>query len=353
MDIPVLNPIVKLCLCPNNNILLSVRCYPGKMRKCDSRNEAEDFENEYKECLVNQQQFTSRKKMDEYFRAGMEATKSHTTPTKNGNDVKNVAIDDMSPEDKAKYNKIQTLMEEARPQPEFKLYWLTTKNSPTVAVLFRPVNDRGEPQWFMKPPFDAVVQAFFTACPSSTNAVNQFFVNLKQADQRDPNQGPNDVMMSKPKKEGAPTFKQYVLWTTFELPVDTLTSAEEEEDYIELTLKHAINDLRQAQRNPLFMATVESAYSESFYKAMMSPKAYGGTFVTYIQKARTTVERCDNLNKHVILDASKEIKMKVFQNDQPEKKYPTDSLYRDQKEIKERASKRARSDNDNSGDANA
>jgi hypothetical protein len=300
----------------------------GQMKQFDTQAEAQEFMSEYDTLISSMETFTSRQKMQAFVKSGAVAT-----PTKSPKAL-DTTIEEMSPEEKTTFNRIRTLMEQAKPQNTMNFDWKSTKKADKFVTTMSPKNAEKLDQWFLKTPFDRVIMNYFTECPSDLSYVNEFFQNIKLATARDPDKGPNDPKTSKSKTSDR-EFPCYVMYTVVTIPVEEFASATQEEEWIKGVLHASMNALRVAQRGPLFMEICRAAYSERMYKAMMSPTAYGGNFTTYIQQCRIKCHRMDNLNKSIVKDEANVIKMQLMESERATKKYPHDDLYSDQKELLE------------------
>jgi hypothetical protein len=298
----------------------------GKQRTFDNEDDAQEFFQEYENIVVTKEAFATKAKLNAYVKQCVV-----TTPQKDtGPEV--IAIDeDMSPSDKASFNRIRTLIDDSKPTAAFVWYWKTTKKCGSVIIIFRPEDIKGDDMWMIKQPLDTVMRYYFKENPTEIEQVNEFFANMKLAKQRDSDKGNTDAKVTvreSDKKE----FPHKVMWTHFTIPVQTLSSAEEEQNYIEATLQHATMAIRSAQRGPLFMKLVQSQFSEKMYRAMTKSDTYNGSFQDFMQKAKLKIKRCENLNTHVVQEEANDMKMFLFDKEFPDKKYPTDDLYKDQKE---------------------
>lgn len=296
----------------------------GAMKQFTDPIEACEFVSEYDTVISSMESFPNRAQMLAFLKSG--PTKA-STPVKPGQVI---TLDEMSPEDKSKFNRIRTLMEDAKPKNTIAMDWKCTKKAEQFAVVFRPLNDQGLPQWSLKPPFQRVITSYFKECPSDLKHVNEFFENLKLAPQRDPDQGPDCIKMSKAKNSDK-EYKTFVMCSLITIPIEKFTSAVEEEEWIKGCLHNVFNEIRAAQRTNLFMKIVKAAYSPKMYAAMMSDKAYGGTFTDYVQGAKIKCTRLENLNKFITKDEANDIKMTLMTSEREHKKYPNDDLYSDQK----------------------
>jgi hypothetical protein len=57
------------------------------------------------------------------------------------------------------------------------------------------------------------------------------------------------------------------------------------------------------------------------FTKMTDKDAYGGDFESYIQFLKINVEKCDNLNKYVVLSAVNKLQSILFAHEQQNKKY--------------------------------
>ena len=301
-------------------------------RKVDSWDDAQEFEAEYATIIDSWSDFPTRTKMNKFLEQATKHTEETTTPAKNNSEDDTVAVvENLTPDEKTKFNRIRTLLEEYKPHNAINVYWKTTKYSKLCCVLFCAKNEKDQDMWFIRPPFQHCVSGYHVEYPHSNIAVNEFWTNFRTAAMRDPDKGPSDAKMNIRKKDNA-EFAQYIMWTTFTIPVESIPSAPKEQEFIEGVINESVGSLRQAQRTSVFMNVVKEAYSRTMYEAMMKPPMYGVNFPTYIQTARVKAIRLENLNKFVTLENSNEIKRLLFKHDLPEKKYPNDDLYNDQKE---------------------
>lgn len=302
--------------------------HDGSMRAFTDPTEACEFVSEYDTVISSMESFPNRAQMDAFLKSG---PKTASTPVKAGQVV---TLDDMSPDDKSKFNRIRTLMEDAKPKNTTEFDWKTTKRADKFLVTMRPLSADGKMQWTCKPPLQRVLIGYFSECPTDNTYVNEFFAGLKLAPLRDPNQGPDVILVSKAKNSDR-EFKCFVMYSIVSIPVEQFTTALQEEQWIKGTLHSVFNAIRVAQRTALFMQIVESAYSPAMYKAMMSETAYGGNFTEYIQHCRIKCIRLENLNKYITKDDANDIKLTLMQAERQHKKYPGNDLYSDQMDVLE------------------
>ena len=297
--------------------------HDGTMKGFDDPAESCEFVQECDSCISSTESFPTRELMEAFLKSGTPKTPS---PVKSGGYVD---LNALSPDDNLKLTRFRNILKADSPQNTMAFYWKTTKRATQCVVIFRPLNAETNPMWFMKAPFHRVCIGFYAENPTDLAHVNEFFANLKLAPLRDQDKGPDAIKMTKMKNSDR-EFQNFVMYSTITIPVDQMTTALQEEEWIKGACHGVVNNLRSAQRTALFMECVRAAYSEKMFKSMMSQTAYGGNFSAYIQGAKIDCVRLDNLNKYIVKENANDIKMELMKTELPKKKFPGKDLYSDQ-----------------------
>jgi len=297
----------------------------GKVRSFNTRTAALEFKEEYGDIIKDEEAFRTEGRMIAYIQ------RRGTVDTVTTTDTTITHVKDMSDSDKKKFNSLITMREANKPSNSFVHHWTTSRKSKYVVVLIRPEDQKGNDLWYWKSPMDEVLKWYFKQNPTDQAAVNEYFQNVELVDMRD-KEGSNTTVKATKSKSSDRLFQQKVMKTRFELPVAQLTSAEEEQEYIETTLQFAVTSMRDAQRETLFMKLLENCYSEKMYEVMMRGNVYTGNLQDFFQRAKVRTKRCENLNTHIVQKEVDEVKMFLYETEVEFKKYPSDYLYKDQKE---------------------
>lgn len=300
----------------------------GQKRYVKGENESDNFLEEYDDFIEEHKTFSSDKAARDF----INSNENHTHKKKKETTVKSASRENLSPSDKDKLKRVKRIIERETPRPTICFDWKTTKHSHQVAVLIRPLgSDNKTPQWFLKTPFHRLLKGWFIENETEVSQINELFTNIALVKMRDPKKGPNDALTSPPTERNPKEYTQFVFWTHFTLPVRNLNSATQEQGFIEHLLVDAVRKLKVEAKSHVFKSAAEMTYTPKQWESMNNPTAYGGTWDYYFSTCRTATKRCDNLNTFVVMDDVKLIKNYLFSNELPEKKYPTDDLYPDQK----------------------
>jgi hypothetical protein len=240
--------------------------------------------------------------------------------------VEIVHVKTMSPEEKTKFDSIRIGIENSKPKATMHFLTKTTRLSNVVIVLFNPLAPDGKPMWFFKKPFDAILANYFKESPTGDAFTDDLFTNMQHSKRRDPDKGPDAVLMSEATASNSKTYAQFMLRSWANIPVGNFASATEEQEWIVKHLNVAWNHLRNAQRTALFMNVVKESMSPSFFGAMLKKKDWQPNLPGFIHDSRVKVEQCDNLNSYLILEEVKSLQLFLFKNKLPEKKYPNDDV---------------------------
>lgn len=168
--------------------------------------------------------------------------------------------------------------------------------------------------------FGNAIRGYFSVNVTNNDFVNEFFHNLDTAKQRDPSKGPNDAMAS----GDSTVYKQYLGWTWFGIPHDQLSSEDEEQEFIESTLEGAHNAFKEAVSTPVFEEVLRQQMSPGFFDICSKPQ-HGPNYIQYVQKAKTNIASCFNLNKHIVLDDTKRMKELLCHHELKKPKYADSS----------------------------
>jgi hypothetical protein len=297
--------------------------HDGRMQSFENYNDSMDFQEEYGALITNQETFSTKAQMMAYLSAGKNGT-GVTIKTEPGV-VPDRALLSLSPEEKTRLTKINSMIDACKPHDTMKLWWKTNPMTSAAAYILDPLNHMGEGAWYIKRPFDMVLVNYFKATPTDNPFVNEFFTNIQTAKMRDEDKGPNDAKMSK-RVTDTKEFTNYRMWTHTSLPYGSFKSIEDEDNYVIENLNAAMATLRTAQRTPIFMEVVKGAYSERMYEKMMEENKRSSNFPTFIQKFRIKCLKLQNLNKLVVLDDAKTIHLLLLKHGLPTRKYPREEL---------------------------
>jgi len=95
-------------------------------------------------------------------------------------------------------------------------------------------------------------------------------------------------------------FDEYIPYSHFLLPLQELTSDDEEEEYITDVCNKLGEQLKTIQQSPIYyniLGDTVKEYSETLWEKMTQP-GRGPTFLSYIQSCSIKISKIDNLNRH-------------------------------------------------------
>ena len=298
----------------------------GTTRHFDSYQAAIEFETECGPVIVHKKKFAEKDQLDQF----LKDTEKCATPAPSPTKEKTSEFGNLTEEERNLQLKMLEYIEQSKPTDSFNVCCTTGKKTTVVIYLIKAINAQGEPVWYFKSPIDEVLKGYYTMRSSGCEYVDQFFKNIKKAEKRDNNRGPNDVDVTKvypnkKEKTGAPReYTNYVFWTTVNLPYEQFGNVHQESMWINDIAKKSIDDFRYQQKSSLFMSIVERQFSENMFKAMMKSHSGGSNFPTFIQHAKTKVEMSDNLNSHVVLQEVRTMKRLMLKYELNRKKYDDD-----------------------------
>jgi hypothetical protein len=94
----------------------------GGIKSFESRSEADDYEEDYGQLIKTREYFATKEKMNNFVTAHKAATPTKTT-------VVTPEIKEMTPEEKAKFNRIKARIIDSKPTAKMLYSWKTTKRS--------------------------------------------------------------------------------------------------------------------------------------------------------------------------------------------------------------------------------
>lgn len=286
----------------------------GDVKAFVSPVEAREFAAEHQEVINSENTFSTKSRMDAFLAASV-FMRAGTT----------VTAASMSPQDKTNFNTIRVALEQNRPHSEIKLYFKTTKRSEVVLVFFCATTAGGQPVWWFKRPMDALLAKYFQTLPTTSEFANDLLTTLTTVEARDPEKGPNDVLVSIRKKDNR-AFPQFVIYGWAKINVTGLSSSKHEAEWISDSLHTTWNLVQQESKKPVFVEAMKTAFTEAMYKAMTKESDYGPNFSQWMSNCRIVVSPLDNLNTLVVLDKSKDLQLFLCKNEWEHKKYPNDDL---------------------------
>ena len=231
-----------------------------------------------------------------------------TTPLKSVVDVDAPVI---SSDVSARLSEACAMLQGRKPTNRINIHYRTNCASHNCVVVIECLNYSGKPQWNVKPdilcdPLQLFPKQFSddpdAAIVISDTAVGECFFNITKMVIRDVSSGPDSPLQIKwvsPDKSREITYDQYVMATHFTIPVDQLSSVEEEQRFIVSKLSLFGGALKKVMASPVFARLHEAnCPKESIWKSMNGngPKTGGVSFLDYVKDASVTVSKCDNLN---------------------------------------------------------
>lgn len=286
----------------------------GEMKSFVTPVEAQEFADEHQALILGCQYFATKTAMDTYLRTA-------SSPAKMLAATEQVSLADLSPEDKSKFQQIRAALERSKPTSTINFAIKTTKKS-LVAIIFIYARDElGRPVWFFKDPLPKVFQQYISAIPTEHLFTNQFLTTLSSVEQRDPEKGPEDAIMTV-RKEDNRSWTQKIMWGWVNIQPNNFTSADEEMAWLDAMVRVTWMNAVSMSANPIFRASLQTAMSERMYAAIYKVPKFGPNFPDFMQHCKVNVTRLDNLNSLTILDRVKELQLFLIKNEQGEKKYP-------------------------------
>ena len=285
----------------------------GQRRGFDNEVDAAEFRLEYGSLAIAENVLTTRKQMETFIN-NESVNSSPSVRIKQENDEKTI-----SPVDKTKWARMQQSIHNSKPLPILNFYFKTTRMSTKCIVLFDAKETYGKDLWWFKQPLPLVWREFVKEFPATSSATNEIWTNVSAAVARDPDKDENTAKTTYSKQKDK-SFEVHVLWTFFNIDYGQHESYEAERIWIEQALAEAMAWMRTAQKHPVYMNAIKTAFSEGMYKHMIK-NSYSPTVEQFFQTCRTNIEKLDNLNRMVILDESKSIKLFLCSNELRTKKY--------------------------------
>ena len=285
----------------------------GQRRGFDNDADAAEFRLEYGTLVIAENVLSTRQQMENFInRAAVNASPS--VRVKQENDVEAI-----SPDDKNRWARMQQSLQNSRPVPALTARHKTTRMSTKAVVVIEATDATGKIMWWFKPPMNLVWREYLKEFPASSVTTNEIWGNVSSAVARDPDKDENTPKMTFSKQKDK-SFQVYVFWTFFTIDYETCQSYEAEQLWIEQALAEAMAWMRTAQKHPVYMNAIKTAFSEGMYRHMMQ-SSYSPTVDQFFQTCRTNIEKLDNLNRYVILDESKTIKLFLCSSELRTKKY--------------------------------
>ncbi len=284
----------------------------GQRRGFDNEVDAAEFRLEYGSLAIAENVLSTRKQMESFINnAAVNA--SPPTPIKQENDVKSI-----SPDDKTKWARMQQSLQNSKPLPTLNFYFKTTRMSTKCVVLFDAKETSGKDLWWFKTPLPLVWREFAKEFPATSATTNEIWTNVSSAVARNPDKDENTAKTTVNKQNK--TFQVYILWTYFNIDHGQHESYEAERIWIEQALAEAMAWMRTAQKHPVYMNALKTVFSEKMYEHMMRG-GYSPSVDQFFQTCRINIEKLDNLNRLVILDESKSIRLFICENELRTRKY--------------------------------
>ena len=274
--------------------------------------DADSFRNEWGECILSSQLFPDFAAAKAF--AGTLAPSPPSTPVKAIINVDAVARTPMSASSEAKLTEMIASLQQKKPGNRINLLYRTNCASHACVLIIECLNLAGKHQWNVKPEIISdPMQMFAKEFPEDPDAapiiaddvLAHCFYNIKKRVLRDMSAGPEaplQVKWTSPDKSREITYDQHVLSTNFTIPVDMISSHEEEEKFIVSKLQMFGASFKRVLSSPLFARLHEAnCPKESIWKSMngKGPKSGGFSFLEYINDSTVHVSRCENLNSHV------------------------------------------------------
>lgn len=282
--------------------------------------DADQFRSDWNGCIISSKSFPSKQDA-EAFAESLVPTPPATPIKKEPTEVAVPPLP-LTPSSQATLTKVLAALKEKKPGNRFNMHFRTNCASSAAVVLMDFLNISGKNQWNVKPDLlaepirmfanefsDDILSEPIIACV----IMGHLFNNIKIYRLRDMSAGvdvPLQTTWRSPDKTKEIVYDQYILGTSFPIPVDELKSESEETAFITAKLQQFGAVLKKVLLSPLFAQLHEAKCpKESIWKSMngQGPKKGGLTFLEYINSAVISVNKCDNLNSHVVLSDANEL----------------------------------------------
>lgn len=273
---------------------------------------ADVFRNDWKDFVVSSNAFSTEADAAAFARNLVPSPPS--TPMKSVLDVDIEPPSPLSASAEARLSEVIASLQDKKPGNRINILYRTNCTSKACVVLVECLNMSGKHQWNVKPDILCdPIQMFPREFPDDPDSlpvraddvVAQCFYNIHKLVLRDAAGGPEaplQVKWTSPDKSREITYDQYLMATHFVIPLDDLSSTDEEDKLIAGKLQLFGACFKKVLTSPVFARLHEAnCPKETVWKSMngKGAKTGGFSFLEYVRDASLHVSKCHNLNQYV------------------------------------------------------
>lgn len=294
----------------------------GKVEYIKGKRDAANFEDENAAIIVDKVEFYTKAEFDKY-----KNTTHVTTPTKTkGNkDPKENIPPVLSKEEKARMEAVLQRIQDNRSGDCLEMHWKTSSKSKITIVCFRFKNSEKKDDWRIKTNhFCVALRSAIVDFPCANPIVNEALLSLDYGLMRDTSQSPKTPVSNdwtSPKKK-VYTYYDYVMYGYFPIPVEAIASIEEETYYIENMCreigKAVLNIMQEEYFKPCYQAAINR---ENIWANIADESNVNKQYWNWAKNAQVKPIKCENLNRHLVLEESTLLVGKLYENNQATTKY--------------------------------
>lgn len=188
----------------------------------------------------------------------------------------------------------------------FKGNFHTNSRATEAFLAIRLTGIQGDDHWCWKPNLMCdILTEYFRINPVQDETVQQALLQLKHAPLPDPDDSTGETQKYVHINVSGKTIDIpiFIAYTFLKIPVDTLTSSEEEAKWITRKTSSIFNEMKTAMMSSTFEAVMISVHPT--YSGKVFDKRRPSNIHTFLKKAITRIEKVDHLTK-LLTRASRE-----------------------------------------------
>jgi len=217
-----------------------------------------------------------------------------------------------------------------------EVYFKTSSKSCIAVYVMRFKNSEKKDDWRIKTNhFCVALRSAIVGFPCANPTVNDALLSIDYGLMRDTTQSPKTPVSNdwtSPKKK-VYTYYEYVIHGHFSIPVESISSAEEETHYIESTCHEIGKTVLKVMQEEYFKPCYREAINrDNIWANIADDNNVNKQYWSWARNAQVKTIKCESLNRHLVLDEASNLVGKLYENNQLTTKYTQPGVIDDEDE---------------------
>jgi len=298
----------------------------GKVDCINSLKDALQFEEDNGGIIISKHEFTTKAEVAAFKKScRVTAGVADESPVSGGIP----SPQKMTKREKSKLDRLLARIESDRPADRLEVAWKTSTKSKACVIILRFLTKDGKDDWRIKGDHNAIaLRNYAKTFEQQSKPINDALTHMEWGRMRDLGGDARTVKVNawtSPSSQKSRDFPCFVPFSYFSLPVDKLDSEENETTFITSSCTAIGTAILQIMRTETYKRCLERATgNEALWRGINDPSNDNKNYLTFVNRCKVKVVKCDNFNKHLVLDDANKLVTILYDNNQQDPKYKVD-----------------------------